>query len=132
MQNWESREEIGQCTSCYCFLWNMFEWKFTANLNDYIYMLYSTTHVWIRVNKRINIHIYHGFASIVYWCYLFLPYFGYSTFFGYEFGKMRVNIVIFIKFRVHQVQLQKVPLNGNKKGGFQGCPEGWKRCTRLG
>ena len=51
-------------------------------------------------------YIYHG-----------LSYFGYSTFLGYRFGQMRVYIVIFITFRVHQIQLQKVNFNRNKKGG---------------
>ena len=43
------------------------------------------------------------------------------------FCPVRVLMVdIFIIFRVHQVKLQKVPLNGNinKKGGVPGCPEG--------
>ena len=32
---------------------------------------------------------------------------------------------IFITFRVHQLQIKKVHLNGNKKkGGVPGCPEG--------
>ena len=43
------------------------------------------------------------------------------------FCSHRVLMVdIFITFRVHQVQIKKVPLNGNKKkwGGVPGCPEG--------
>ena len=39
----------------------------------------------------------------------------------------RVNSDIFIIFRVHQVQLQKVPLNGNKKKGGSGVPRGLKK-----
>ena len=51
---------------------------------------------------------------------MFLLYFGYSTFFGYKLRQFRVNSDIFITFRVHQVQLQKVPLNRNfKKGGIR-------------
>ena len=73
----------------------------------------------------IYIYINHGFASIVYLFYLFLSYFRYSTFLGYRFGQMWVNIVIFITFRVHQIQLQKPPLNRNKKKrGVPWCPDG--------
>ena len=70
-------------------------------------------HIYIYTHIYIYIYKYHGFASIVYWCYHFLCFFGYSTFWGYTFGQTRVNIVIFITFLVHQVQLQKVHLNGN-------------------
>ena len=35
-------------------------------------------------------------------------------FFGYKLWLFHVNSDIFIIFRVHQVKLQKVPLNGNK------------------
>ena len=34
-------------------------------------------------------------------------------FFGYKLRLFRVKSDIFITFRVHQVQLKKVPLNGN-------------------
>ena len=39
---------------------------------------------------------------------------------------------IFIIFRVHQVQLQKVPLNGNKnKKGGSGVPRGLKKVYKV-
>ena len=44
-------------------------------------------------------------------------------FFRVQIFLIRVKVDIFITFRVHQAQLQKVLLNENKKGGFQGCPE---------
>ena len=54
-----------------------------------------------------------------------LSYFGCSTFLGYKLRLFRVNSDIFIIFRVHPVQLQKVPLNRNLKNGVVlGCPEG--------
>ena len=43
-------------------------------------------------------------------------------FFGYGFLQIRIQIVIFITFRVHKAQIKKLTINRNKtkKGGFRG------------
>ena len=51
----------------------------------------------------------------------------FSIFRGYKLRLFRVDSDIFIIFRVHQVQLQKVLLNGNKKMGGSGVPRGLKK-----
>ena len=79
--------------------------------------------IWRNVSVCI-LYIYTTALPLLYSCYLFLSYFGYSTFLGYRFGQMRVNIVIFITFRVHQILLQKVHLNRYKKMGGSRVPRG--------